>query len=198
MHWRQNTVLILFKKSCSILLSRKSVLLISVNKKVTNTSEERFLCSCNWDRTQLTKKPPKPQKKNILTLGCVLPEYSRVLILDQPSCSREHNSSLKFCNSNLDHHFFFFFTHLQIRLALTFKKNCSQIQSLFQKQNHTGGSLIQEKKQNFASLQTVVTEKCLHPVSSLHIHRIINKHNTQSSWIGATLTEYKNSTENAT
>lgn len=47
MHWRQNTGLILLKKSCSVLLSRKSVLLISVNKKVTNISEESFLHSCN-------------------------------------------------------------------------------------------------------------------------------------------------------
>lgn len=72
------------------------------------------------------------------------------------------------------------------------------MQCFFQKQNHTGGSLIREKKQTFASLQTLITDKCLHPVSSLHIHRIINTHNTQNSWVGATLTEYKNSTENAT
>lgn len=51
---------------------------------------------------------------------------------------------------------------------------------------------MQEKKQSFASLQTLITEKFLHPVSSLHIHRIINKHNTQSSQIGATLTDHEN------
>ena len=82
------------------------------------------------------------------------------------------------------------FDHLQIRLAFT-------LQHFFPKQNCTGSSLMQEKKQSSALLQTLITEKRLHPVSSLHIHRIINKHNTQRSQIGATLTEHKNSTENA-
>lgn len=48
-----------FKKSWSISLSRKSILSISPNKKVTNASKESLLYSCNWDRAHFTKQTAK-------------------------------------------------------------------------------------------------------------------------------------------
>lgn len=67
-----NIVLILFKKSWSISLSRKSIISISLNKKVTNASKESLLYSCNWDRAHFTKETAERQ----ISLNCVLPEYS--------------------------------------------------------------------------------------------------------------------------
>lgn len=45
-----------------------------------------------------------------------------------------------------------------------------------------------QEKESFASLQKLVTEKCLHLDPYLHIPRIINKLYTRSSSIGAPLT----------
>lgn len=41
------------------------------------------------------------------------------------------------------------------------------MQCFLQNQNHMCGNLMQENKQNFASLQTLITQKHLHPISFL-------------------------------